>query len=201
MASQGPNGPSSITTVQGSGSAIASWGNLSNASSSDNTYAVSGGPLVTSWYLVVKNFGFSIPSGATIDGIVVEVERKADAGFSIIDSSSQTNAFKLLKSGSAVGNSKRDSVNYWPTSDTYKTYGGDSDLWGTTWTDSDINNVDFGLQLAFDNESKSNIIGYVDYVRITVYYTEAAGGGQPYIGRVSGVPGARLGGASFGRGW
>ncbi len=55
------------------------WSNPGNITSSNNTYATatsSGGGNSTTHYLKATNFGFSIPSGATIDGITVGIERK-----------------------------------------------------------------------------------------------------------------------------
>ena len=62
-----------------SGSAT-SWSNVSNVSASDNVYAsIPAGSLSSSGdytdYFQVANFEFSIASGATISGILVEIER------------------------------------------------------------------------------------------------------------------------------
>ena len=73
MASEGPNDPGTITNVAYGTQA---WANPSNAGSSNDSYAtrtLSG----VSDYLRATNFGFAIPSGATIDGILVEVEKRA----------------------------------------------------------------------------------------------------------------------------
>jgi len=53
------------------------WTNPGNAASSDNAYAVfSTSGVQQSHYLKATNFGFSIPAGATIDGVAVSIERK-----------------------------------------------------------------------------------------------------------------------------
>ncbi len=53
------------------------WSNPNNAKLSDDTYAngdaVANGGL--SHYLKATNFGFAIPAGAVINGIVVEIEK------------------------------------------------------------------------------------------------------------------------------
>ena len=53
------------------------WTNPDNAKVSDNVYAtVSLIGIGISHYLKATNFGFSIPTGATINGILVEIEKK-----------------------------------------------------------------------------------------------------------------------------
>jgi len=54
-----------------------SWSNPDNVPSSDNAYASANVGCATdqSHYLKASNFGFSLPAGAIILGIVVEIER------------------------------------------------------------------------------------------------------------------------------
>jgi hypothetical protein len=69
---QGPMSPGTITTVVGG---TVSWVNANNAASSNNSYStVTNG---VSNFIKLSNFGFSIPAGSTINGITLEVERKA----------------------------------------------------------------------------------------------------------------------------
>lgn len=176
MASIGPNSPSTITNDAAVGTLA--WSNPSNAASSNDTYAESvalGSAIVTTNYLKSVNFGFSVPSGATIDGIVVEIERKASAGSASINVVDQT--VKLVKNGTVVGTNKADTALKWPTSDTTKTYGSSSDLWGTSWTDSDINSSTFGvvINVVLNIGIKVNLFADIDHVKITVYYTGGGG--------------------------
>lgn len=119
-----------------------------------------------------KGFGFNIPLTATIDGILVEVEKKASGGSMV-----QDNGVKLLKAGSTVGISQATAAN-WPSTDTYFTYGSDTELWGTDWLPEDINNPDFGLAIAsisytcFGNGSP--VISSIDQVSVTVYFKDVA---------------------------
>lgn len=119
-----------------------------------------------------KGFGFNIPLTATIDGILVEVEKKASGGSMV-----QDNGVKLLKAGSTVGISQATAAN-WPFTDTYFSYGSDTSLWGTDWLPEDINNPDFGLAIAsisytcFGNGSP--VISSIDQVSITVYFKDVA---------------------------
>jgi hypothetical protein len=115
-------------------------------------------------YLKATNFGFAIPSNATVEGIVVNVDRSS----SQVNTVTETEV-KLLKAGTIVGNNAATS-NYWPTSLTVASYGSSSGLWGTTWSYSDINDTNFGVVLATVS-SPTGKTAYVDYVSITVYYS------------------------------
>lgn len=121
--------------------------------------------------LTATNFGFSIPATATITGITVEIERRSSLNGHIFD-----NGLRLLKGGVEVG-SNYASATQWPTMDTYMSYGGCSDLWGTTWTPADINASNFGLVFACIDYCPFNGVGdaqsFIDHVRITVCYTNS----------------------------
>lgn len=81
---------------------------------------------------------------------------------------------QLLKAGSRVGTNNASSVDR-PTSMTEATYGGSSNLRGTTWTPAEVNANDFGVTLAVLNESNmTSRTASVDYIKITVTYTPAA---------------------------
>ena len=77
---QGPNSPASVANDASFGTVA--WTLPGNAAVSDNMYAAVtplGNP---SQYLRASGFGFAIPAGAVIDGIVVDVERVSAAGAS-----------------------------------------------------------------------------------------------------------------------
>lgn len=174
MASEGPNSPD--TVVDGGGSFV--WSDPGNAVSSNNSYAVQS----TQYYpyesnaLQATDFDFAIPAGSTIDGIVVEIERKADIdseyGF-IVDL-----VVYAMKGGDIqFAENKADGANHWPLSDTVKSYGGAADLWSNTWTVADINGSGFGAAIAiYSSGEYGDASAYVDHIRITVYYTEGGGG-------------------------
>jgi hypothetical protein len=140
------------------------WSNPTNIYTSNNVYATTSGGTATN-YLKATNFGFSVPSDAVIEGIVVSVERKSSATNRISDTE-----IKLLKAGTIVGNDKASS-SFWPTSDAVASYGSSSDLWGETWTYSDINDTNFGVVLAADATQTVGTTYSVDYISITVYYS------------------------------
>lgn len=87
------------------------------------------------------NYGFNIPAGATINGITVQINREGSAntlGLGVRDS-----VVKLVKGGTVVGTNKAVTGTTWGTTFSTVTYGGTNDLWGTTWTPSDINSANF----------------------------------------------------------
>lgn len=142
------------------------WNNETNAASSNNSYATTNSLAIglISHYLVAYNpSSLSIPSGATITGIKITVERK-----SLVDSTLKDYSVRLYKSSTLVGDNKADTSIWIPTSDTNKDYGGDGQMWGTTWTPSDFGSG-FGVGISFTAPSSATF-GYIDYVSVTVYY-------------------------------
>jgi len=146
------------------------WNNLGNITADDTNYvtaALTGSE--TSRYLRARDFGFSIPTGATITGITATIMRQSssNAGGNSVDD----NVVRLMKNLALVGNNYATATD-WPTTMSAANYGtGTTDMWGTTWTEADINNANFGLFLRVTNESTNNRTASVDYIEITVYYT------------------------------
>ena len=133
--------PSANSTNQYSSSSNINWTNPGNVYSSNDSRASAALSTGTnsrySYYLNTSGYGFSIPVGANINGITVEVERYAD-GNSVTDAS-----VMLIKAGTRAGTAKNGTA--WPTTEAYQTLGTNSDLWGTGWTAADINNNGFGV--------------------------------------------------------
>jgi len=174
-ATAGANSGSNFSN-QSSGSQNYSWTNGSNAVSSNNQYATS--DITNSGhetdYLKVKGFGFSIPVGSTINGITVNVEKKQSCIESHLSCTSDVtdNIVRLVKNDSIIGTNKANTAP-WGTSDAITTYGGIADLWGTTWSVSDINNSNFGIDFSAQRTSGGDRRVYVDHITITVTYTPA----------------------------
>ena len=161
--------------------------NLSNAGSSENTDAWVSPTSVfaddgtnasitaasydspdISQILVVSDFGFAIPGTATIDGIVVTIERNNAAG------AASDNRVQLAKGtafANLVGTNKADTATDWPASMGIANYGGTTDLWGTTWTPTEINASTFAVFLSVQADAANTDIA-VDYIQVTVHYTE-----------------------------
>jgi hypothetical protein len=145
----GPNSPGTIESAS-SGEGELQWVGPNSAMASDNAYAAANAILhfilFNSYYLKATNFGFSIPTGAAITGIKVDLERKA-----LFDSESsfvKDNIIQIIKSNGSFGTTnKANSSANWSITEAYYPYGGETDLWGETWAAADINDTDFGVVL------------------------------------------------------
>lgn len=146
------------------------WSNASGAEDSDNSYASAElHKNETTRYLKVTDFDFDIPAGATINGIKVEVKRRADNSNHISDGS-----VRLVKAGVVTGSDKKITGSDWPTTDTYITYGSSSDLWGQAWSASDINDANFGFVIAALHDNSASLrTAKINHIRMTVFYTPA----------------------------
>jgi hypothetical protein len=96
---------------------------------------------------------------------VVEIERKESGAGAASDS-----RVRIVKGGT-IGSTDKASGSEWPTTDTYATYGADDDLWGETWTVSDINSSGFGVAISARGLASGGTAS-IDHIRITVYYLE-----------------------------
>lgn len=171
MASQGPRDPASAATDSAGGTVDWTPGTETNIFVSDNTRAT---VLVAtgqeSYYLKATNFGFTVPAGATINGIVVDVERSLASGAGVHDGK-----LRIIKGGVIGATDRADTTTIWPaTTDGTVSYGSSSDLWGETWSSSDVNGSTFGVALTAVRVSGATVNTRVDNMRITVHYTAAA---------------------------
>ncbi|MEM3084901.1 MAG: hypothetical protein QXP61_07415, partial [Nitrososphaerales archaeon] len=113
----------------------------------------------------LTNFGFSIPNGATITGIKVEIDYARDGN--------QQSSAQLLKNGLPVGDEKsfRRANSSSPDCSTSEFVSVPEtvtdDLWGTAWTPADINNAGFGVRIDSGNAPRAR---FLDSVSITVFY-------------------------------
>lgn len=138
------------------------WVNERLASGDDGMYAQAISlEETTTCYLRATDFGFSIPSGSTIQGIEVEVEH---TGRGVFD-----NSVKIIKSNGAYGSENKAKSGYWLGDWDKITYGSSSDLWSEGWSVSDINNRNFGVGFSAGLDSRGT--ANVDYIKITVYYS------------------------------
>lgn len=142
------------------------WLNTSNAGADDSNYMTAEAEFADelSDRALFTDFGFAIPGGSTIDGIVVKLSRKASSS----SASTNDDEVKLIVGGTVTGNDKAQ-AGAWGTTEQVITYGSDSDTWGLTPTAAQINASTFGVSIA------ANILhtdlAYINYVTITVYYT------------------------------
>jgi hypothetical protein len=167
--SEGPNSPDTIVNDSSFGShgwTSPEYANSSDGNDASKSMICSGGDQYTE-YLKATDFDFSISEDATILGIKVEIEKSEECGScaNIYDE-----RVRIVKGG-AIGSTDKSDAGDWPDTDTYVTHGGDSDLWGESWTASDINSENFGVAIA----AKFSCLGssekaHIDHIRITVYY-------------------------------
>lgn len=171
----------SATAVSSTGTIA--WSSTTSAYAADSVFMTAASNLLavdTTDTQRFTSYGFSVPTGATIDGIIVTINRKSQYnvpggnGGTVADSIVQ-----LVKADSLVGSNKA-TASFWATTAASATYGSSTDLWGTTWTSSDINNSGFGAAFAASIDTTSTTsrtnTAYVDYIRIEVYYTVGSTG-------------------------
>lgn len=70
------------------------------------------------------------------------------------------------ESGSVVGDNKSN-VTELDSSDTYRVYGGSSDDWGGTWSDTDINDSDFGVVFQITEDDLGTPWIFSEYLKAT----------------------------------
>ena len=164
-ASAGANSPSAASS-----SGAPAWSNTSNVYTSNSSYATdvissngTGGSLNASGY------GFSIPATAIVRGITVSVIRKSN-----ISGHTQDSGVYLLKAGAQAG-SDHHLGGTWGTSNTTKTYGNASDLWGTSWTAADVDSAGFGVKFTAKTDATGTTAS-VDYISVTVTYSNDTNG-------------------------
>lgn len=106
----------------------------------------------------------AIPNDATITGI-----QKKFIHTQLFSGTFRWNDVKLLKGGVAAGGDRGLSASY-TGSETI--FGGESDLWDTTWTAAQCNATDFGSEAQIEFVSGSPFTRpYIDAVETTVFYT------------------------------
>ncbi len=138
------------------------WFNPDNAYTSDNQYAsMTGSNLYQDW----SGFGLDVPSGATVDGLEVRVERSTDDP----DNSSTIGVELSWNAGSSV-TATGYSVSFTSGSDINSSFGGASNTWGRTWTDTEVNNANFRVRVRGNSSIGGSTI-LVDQVRAGASYT------------------------------
>ena len=143
------------------------WTNPSNAIIEDGIVSSATINSLQTNNLKSTSYGFTIPNGALILGIMLEVKKTASAGNFVKDA-----VVKLYGSGGTLVGNDKSIVGDWPSlgTPTWTSYGGFGDLWGTIWKSSDINSSNFGAAFAADRSSAGPQIANVDSMRITVYF-------------------------------
>ena len=161
--------------------ALFSWQNHANIKVDDADYArcnMTSGPS-DSQFLIGKTFASSVPDGATIDGYVVELDRRgavgniSDTGLSLGEDDPGTPKWTPLSEN-------RGDLTTWPSSFAEKSYGGASDTWATSFTPAEVRDAEWGVSLAVTNNNVTQSNAFVNFIRITIYWTVPSTG-QPFI--------------------
>ncbi|KKL97088.1 hypothetical protein LCGC14_1837980, partial [marine sediment metagenome] len=156
------------------GTSAEDWINPNKAKLQDNDYAnVTFSPTSedTSDWIRLTNFEFDIPtSGVTINGIEVLFDRQANVSGSIHD----LGLYLRNSTGQATGNYANSLISWDILDDNgYNLYGNSTDLWGVSWSATEINLNTFGLDLYIEYNGTAFTNATVDDVQIKVYYTQS----------------------------
>jgi len=112
-----------------------------------------------------NTFGFSIPSSATINGILVTTKQSQGSA------SSATWAVTLRKSDGGSDSNQRTysetNTESCGASQPTRTYGSLTDLWGLSWTPDEINNAGFTVVVS----TAGNGVRRLNWVSVQVNYT------------------------------
>jgi hypothetical protein len=170
-------GPNNAGTVADDASVgTTAWSNVTNAQGTTNsTFATNAAPSAQSHYLKATNFGFSVPSGATINGITVTINKKATTnGRDVVVS--------LVKGGTVSGSNLGVTATNWPNAATDVTYGSTSNLWGNTLTDTDVNASTFGVVISVRRAGPKACTCSIDSFSISIDYTASSTSQKTVVG-------------------
>ena len=117
-------------------------------------------------YLLLTNCGFTIDGAATIVGIVASITRSW-TGTGGSPTAGTDYSVKLLLASTPTGTDKSAGAQWTGAA----SYGGPSDLWGTTPLYSDVNGSGFGVGIAGQANGSGSSTLTVSVASLTVYYT------------------------------
>ena len=116
------------------------------------------------------DYGFNIPLGAEIRGVMVSIKRKQDDNTDCIFSDESV---ELMYAGNTVGvpNITQQGVP-WDTNWETVWYGNSTDLWSNNWAPSQINSPTFGVRYLPQVSAPTVGVdtGYLDCITVTVKY-------------------------------
>ena len=160
------SGPIDAGLANSVGPEVDAWAGLGNITLDDDSYVSSViGLSAESQTLQATGYGFSIPENATINGITVFVGKYASNSAAIYDGK-----VMLIKGGFEVGVDKKDAATAWSGGELESTYGGEADLWESSWTPAEINDSSFGVAISAVNSDGAQT-AYVDYIQVRVTFT------------------------------
>lgn len=172
MATAGPRYPGTVATEVGP-SGDNDWLTASNVGADDGSEAQITAATYDaadhSYRLKATNFGFDadVPAGSTINGITVEIDRRAFAG------AAQDQEVRLYDSTATLVGTDKQTATAWPATLGIATYGGAADTWASGLDAADIRSAGFGVALIVLADAANTDIG-VDFIRVTVDYTDTS---------------------------
>ena len=147
------------------------WTNPGNACGAGNATISLTGTAVSHYIKATMGANaFAVPAGSTINGITVSVQRTGSSNGAnhMID-----NSIKIVKGGTISGTDQSAGAT-WNASGETATFGSSSNLWGLSWTVTDINSSTFGVAVSGAGASGSGsktITPSVTLISITIDYT------------------------------
>lgn len=136
------------------------WTNPGNVTADDGSNAsTSPGASADSDFLCAITYGLALPTGATVNGIEFQLDRNYSGTL-------VSNIFATKDGASLAGSGKNGAGG-----SGLETLGGAADLWGTTWTEAEVEAAEFGVAISF-NGGGSGGTATLDAVWAKVYYTE-----------------------------
>lgn len=164
------SGNNSGTVANDTNIGLAAWDTPTNAQgacdSTTSTVDLNAGDTLVSNYLKATNFGFSIPTGATINGVETVIRLRASA-----NNQFPTLNTRIVTGGTVQTTSTVGGLHQVNSSLANYTFGGPTELYGQSLTESTVENSGFGLALYITGDADNY---YVDCYAMTVYYTPVA---------------------------
>jgi hypothetical protein len=158
------------------------WSNIERIKAADESYAscrIHSGE--HSHYAKATNFGFSIPSTATVTGVAVAVRRRLELkSVGLL----QDLEVKLVKGGVVEGENKAELSSVWLHAITQAEYGGPEALWGLALTPTNVNASNFGAVIAVQGSGPGvDATAEIDAIFMAVYYlsAESSSGVRPRL--------------------
>lgn len=136
------------------------WIDGANIYANDGNYATTAGYRDADWDIIGKSFGFSIPTGATINSVTVEAKYKLSTTSSAWRGTLQAQYNDTLR-GAAVATTRE------PQTDTIWTKSTNNGTWTVDELNSDLAQVLFRVR----RTSNTACTYSVDYLSMTVDYT------------------------------
>lgn len=168
----------SASALAGSGDYVAptanydegDWTKTDSIYSSDNMRATSTG--INSHRVGGKGFGIAVTDGATIDSIIVKIEGYASSAIGL----ARSYQVQLSKDGGAtgVGDAVTGTWGNGSGAEAVVTVrGSTNNLWGTTWTEAEIESANFTVNVK--KNTLSTAAHFVDQITVAVWWTSASG--------------------------